>query len=61
MKYTTGVAHGEMTIQNAIDNAPIKRLEAKTENISDTQYLDSIFESDMKNFQRYSKRIRNYY
>ena len=65
--------YGEMTIQKAIDSTPdyvpdIKRPEqkqkqpeqSKKQNISDAQYLDSIFESDMKNFQRYSKRMTGF-
>ena len=62
--------YGEMTIQKAIDRTPDyvptvyeksqgvteQQEQPKKEIISDTQYLDSIFESEMKNFQHYSKR-----
>lgn len=64
--------YGEMTIQKAIDGTPdyipdIKRPEPKPQQPvvpvtpeikfnSDAEYLDLTFESDMRNFQRYSNR-----
>ncbi len=68
--------YGEMTIQKAIDGTrdyvpDIKRPEQQqaqpvapaTPEIkfnSDAEYLDLTFESDMRNFQRYSKRVTGF-